>query len=837
MPRALGPLNLLPVLVAIVLGACATTEELNTPPQRDAGSDTSSADAGDDGSGGDDTAGDAADADTDASDVGSADAPDDAFEPDADVSSDPCNGVDCSALEDACNTATCDPTTGACVARPVDDGTECDVGGCLTGGTCASGVCEGVPVDDGTTCDDGDDCTLDDTCTSGTCAGVERDCTAFDGPCAVGACDPTSGACEAVAVADDTACDTDRCVADQRCVEGVCGGGTPADCSASDTACGTGVCNRETGACETLDLEDGTPCDDGGACTTGDVCAGGVCAGDATDCSEGDGVCRIGFCRADDGACDVRDADDGAPCDDGDPCTVDTTCADGTCVGVPRDCSALDDGCNVGVCNAESGACEAIPLDDGIACDDASACTTEDVCSAGVCAGTPLDCSGLSDGCNVGVCDVVDGVCVAAPVDDGTACSDDDACTVGDACRAGACAGTALDCSGDDGACTTGTCNPDTGACEAVPFDDGTPCDDLDGCTTADVCTAGACAGTDLDCAEGLTPCQTSTCDAEAGACGPVIDAAPCTVCPDGVCGAGGTCVGSLTEVAWGFEDGAVPVSWTATGDAPWRATDATAAGGSWSLASGDIGSNDTSGLVATVAFPVDVRLTFALRVSSEASYDFLRLFVDGAEVEAWSGTVTWTTYELDLPAGPHTIEWRYTKDASLSSGSDTAWIDDVRFVPPPGPASTFAAWDFEAPGLPAGFSTSGDASWFVSTASASSGAQSAESGDIGDSDVTRLTTTAEWPGAGTVSFALRVSSESSYDYLEFYIDGERVERWSGTVDWRTVTYPVSAGSHTLEWVYDKDSSVSLGADTAWIDDVVLTAETSAGGDLCSPAE
>ena len=33
-------------------------------------------------------------------------------------------------------------------------------------------------------------------------------------------------------------------------------------------------------------------------------------------------------------------------------------------------------------------------------------------------------------------------------------------------------------------------------------------------------------------------------------------------------------------------------------------------------------------------------------------------------------------------------------------------------------------------------------------------------------------------------------------------------------------SYPMAAGTHTVEWRYSKDSSVSSGADTAWVDDI-----------------
>ncbi len=73
--------------------------------------------------------------------------------------------------------------------------------------------------------------------------------------------------------------------------------------------------------------------------------------------------------------------------------------------------------------------------------------------------------------------------------------------------------------------------------------------------------------------------------------------------------------------------------------------------------------------------------------------------------------------------------------------------------------------------------------------------------------------------GTEMVSFYWKVSSESGYDYLEFYIDGELQDQISGTVDWQQMTYTITAsGSHTLEWRYVKDYSVSEGDDCGWVD-------------------
>ena len=130
--------------------------------------------------------------------------------------------------------------------------------------------------------------------------------------------------------------------------------------------------------------------------------------------------------------------------------------------------------------------------------------------------------------------------------------------------------------------------------------------------------------------------------------------------------------------------------------------------------------------------------------------------------------------------------------------------------------ADGFESGDFSS--LP--WTTSGDASWFVTSNEANTGTYSAQAGDIGDDQSSTLEV-AVYCTAGDASFYRMVSSESSYDYLYFYIDGVEKGAWSGSVNWGQVSYAVSEGFRTFKWVYSKDGSDSSGSDTAWIDDFI----------------
>jgi len=119
---------------------------------------------------------------------------------------------------------------------------------------------------------------------------------------------------------------------------------------------------------------------------------------------------------------------------------------------------------------------------------------------------------------------------------------------------------------------------------------------------------------------------------------------------------------------------------WTQSGNAPWTTTTSSVHGGTYSARSGVISDNQESNLSVTLDIAVSGPITFWRRVSSEATYDFLRFMIDGVEQGSWSGEVAWSQLSYNVTAGTHTFMWKYTKDISIASGSDAAWIDDIVF-------------------------------------------------------------------------------------------------------------------------------------------------------------
>lgn len=124
-----------------------------------------------------------------------------------------------------------------------------------------------------------------------------------------------------------------------------------------------------------------------------------------------------------------------------------------------------------------------------------------------------------------------------------------------------------------------------------------------------------------------------------------------------------------------GFESSLAP--FTSSGTAWTRVTSGQRTG-SGAARAGAITHSQTTSMSTT--FTLDATRTISLwyRVSSESGFDYFRIIVDGTQQAQYSGTVAWTQWTMSLGAGSHTLELRYVKDGTVSSGDDTVWVDDV---------------------------------------------------------------------------------------------------------------------------------------------------------------
>lgn len=128
-----------------------------------------------------------------------------------------------------------------------------------------------------------------------------------------------------------------------------------------------------------------------------------------------------------------------------------------------------------------------------------------------------------------------------------------------------------------------------------------------------------------------------------------------------------------------GFEDNTLP-PYTTSGNANWAIQNTVVNSGTRAAKAGNITDSQTTNIdYATAVIPAQgAVLSFVYKVDSESCCDKLRFFVDGVEITNWGGSINWTTYTYALAAGAHTLRWQYSKDSSIASGTDTAYLDDV---------------------------------------------------------------------------------------------------------------------------------------------------------------
>ena len=468
-----------------------------------------------------------------------------------------CNGID-----DDCDGETDEDGASLC-----DDGVPCSTGSCVDGG-CVFAVTDGM-------------CQIESTC-------YESGDTQLGNPCRV--CAPAADPKSWTTLQDTTPCeDGDPCTVDDVCKKAVCEAGMPADCD-DDDVCTGDVCEAGVG-CVFVGLDD-TSCDDGSACTVGDVCQAGACVGAPKLCDDGL-ECTLDVCSSDgcsttgvapgscliDGACwnagqspvgspclacqPFVDSQvwtpltDGLPCADGNQCVTDQFCEMGGCEGTPLECSDAND-CTFDLCVPLAG-CYNEPIV-GLPCNDGDPCTGEGTCDGVECSGgAEVQCDD-GDPCTDDQCDPGSG-CVFIAVDE-TDCDDGDACTFEDECVDGQCDGTPIDC--DDGQdctldlCNEGSCaNPiDDGACLIdsecyaaedaeptnpclwcdpekakdvfVPIPPGVACNDGNACTEGELCQGGSCVGGSPKVCNDENPCTNDSCDSATG-CANTPNSASCS--------------------------------------------------------------------------------------------------------------------------------------------------------------------------------------------------------------------------------------------------------------------------------------------------------------------
>jgi len=95
---------------------------------------------------------------------------------------------------------------------------------------------------------------------------------------------------------------------------------------------------------------------------------------------------------------------------------------------------------------------------------------------------------------------------------------------------------------------------------------------------------------------------------------------------------------------------------------------------------------------------------------------------------------------------------------------------------------------------------------------------------DIEDHESTSMIATATNTVSVTLSFEYKVSSETNYDFFNFYINSTNpISNESGQTEWKIFSTLLEPGTHNLEWRYTKDSMISENNDNVEIRNITLT--------------
>lgn len=118
---------------------------------------------------------------------------------------------------------------------------------------------------------------------------------------------------------------------------------------------------------------------------------------------------------------------------------------------------------------------------------------------------------------------------------------------------------------------------------------------------------------------------------------------------------------------------------WTLGGTKPWIIANDLPFAGVYCAKNDDINDLESSSLAIDFVSAMDDSLSLYYMISSEANYDFFKVTVDGTLLYEESGITSWNYLALPILAGSHHLVFSFEKDLSVSTGSDCAWIDNVR--------------------------------------------------------------------------------------------------------------------------------------------------------------
>ena len=89
---------------------------------------------------------------------------------------------------------------------------------------------------------------------------------------------------------------------------------------------------------------------------------------------------------------------------------------------------------------------------------------------------------------------------------------------------------------------------------------------------------------------------------------------------------------------------------------------------------------SDTSRIEVSVYVPLEGKMSFYSKISSESPWDKGRFYLDGVKQLECAGEEDWTEHRFDITVGEHVFCWDYVKDASTDVGDDCFHVDCIHF-------------------------------------------------------------------------------------------------------------------------------------------------------------
>ena len=121
---------------------------------------------------------------------------------------------------------------------------------------------------------------------------------------------------------------------------------------------------------------------------------------------------------------------------------------------------------------------------------------------------------------------------------------------------------------------------------------------------------------------------------------------------------------------------------WQFSGQGGWEIVSNSTAEGTYCAHTTPMGHASQAVMSLDYDFVCDNEISFYVRTSTEAGYDFLVFYVDDDRYGRWAGETGWTLASYIIPEGSHRLTWSYEKDGGAVGGQDCVWVDYIVLPP-----------------------------------------------------------------------------------------------------------------------------------------------------------